>query len=65
MFPSILNESLSNSIIPNNDDSSEEIVPDPNELGNGLDAASIAEIQQNALLTESKDDENSGGHELN
>ena len=65
MFPSILNESLSNSIIPNNDDSSEEIVPDPNELGNGLDAASIAEIQQNALLTESEDDENSGGHELN
>ena len=44
MFPSVLNESISNSIIPNNEDSSIEVLPDPNELGDDLDAASIAEI---------------------
>jgi len=44
MFPSVLNESISNSIIPNNEDSSIEVPPDPNELGDDLDAASNAEI---------------------
>ena len=52
MFPSIMNSSISSSIIHPDNDSDEEPLNAQNGLNNE-DAAAIADAHQNALLTES------------
>ena len=67
MFPSMLNDSISSSIIhPDNNESVEELLANganggANEVG---DAAAIVEAQQNALLTESDQEDEADEPEI-
>ena len=54
MFPSVINDSISSSVMHNDNSSEDEMLPAGQ--GEGADAAAIAEAHQNALLTESDDE---------
>ena len=58
MFPSVLNESISSSVLQPDLDSVDQDRGDINANGmDAGDAAAIAEAHQNALLTESDEEE--------
>jgi hypothetical protein len=59
MFPSLINDSISSSVV--HDDQDAELQVNEENNANAVDAAAIAEAQQNALLTESDREDDDDG----